>query len=249
MPPRNPISNPWQTAHSIHSLPPGELQIWRIDLPVSPTLLATCQSLLNPEEAARAERRRQPQARQLFIASRGVLRQLLAAATGLDPQKLTITAAPGGKPELPGSGIAFNVAHSGNTILIALSHGGQLGVDVEHIDPARPFDEVAQHSCTPAESLELFALNDIDQRRQAFYRLWARKEAIVKADGRGLALPFNSFALPLSPASSTPIHIAQPSGPARTFYVTDLPLEPGLAGAIALETPIDRMKLLIFPPA
>ena len=247
MPPRNPISNPWQTVDSIPSLPEGELHIWRVDLPVAPALLTICQSLLSPEEATRAERRRQPQARRLFITGRGVLRQLLAAVTGLDPRELAIIAASGGKPELPGSGIAFNVAHSGDTILIAVSRSGQLGVDVEHIDPTRPFDEVAQHSCTPGESLELFALNDMDERRQAFYRLWTRKEAVAKADGRGLALPFNSFALPLSAASSTPVKIAQPVGPAKTFSVTDLPLEPGLAGAIALDATIKRTKLLVFP--
>ena len=248
MSPGNPILNPWQTVHSIPPLSDKELHIWRIDLPLSPAVLAFCHSLLTPEESERANRRRQLQARQQFIAGRGALRRILAAASGLDPHLIPITAAPGGKPELINSDIAFNVAHSGDTILIAVHRGGTIGIDIERVDPARQFLEIAQHSFTPSENLALLAIDDPERRRQTFYQLWARKEAIAKADGRGLALPFTSFEVPSSATNSALIRIDQPDDcAARTFYVSDLPLETGLAGALALDSPIREMKLLMFP--
>jgi len=244
----NLLLNPWQTVHAIPSLPGGELHIWRIGLPLLPDVLDSFHSLLTPQEVERANRLRQPQARQQFIAGRGILRRILAAASGLDPHLIPITTAPNGKPAFAQSGIAFNVAHSGDTVLIALHRGGSIGIDIECIDPTRSFMEIAQHSFTPSENLSLLAIDDPDERRDTFYQLWTRKEAIAKADGRGLVLPFTSFHIPPFPANSTPIPIDQTeTTPRRTFYVTDLPLETGLAGAMALDSPIHEMKLLMFP--
>jgi len=243
--PSNPTSSAWRPAQAIPALLQDELHIWRIDLPGPPGLLDRCLSCLTPEELSRANRRKLPRSHQEFILGRGTLRILLAAATGLQPQALPIIAGPNEKPELPNTGLFFNVTHSAGVVLIALRRNGLVGIDLEHINPTMHFSEIATSTFTPAENLHLTSITDHTQRRRAFYQLWTRKESVIKADGRGLTLPLSSFEI--SPSSSQPIAvtIAQPH---KTFYITDLPIEDEFAAAIALDTPVNTTKLLIFPP-
>ena len=248
MAPAESLSNEWQTVDAIPPLLDDELQLWRIELPVKPGFLETCRSLLTEEETTRANRRKQAEARLQFIVGRGTLRILLAAACGLEPGAIPLATSPGGKPELPGVDLAFNVAHSGPTILIALHRGGLVGVDVETVKPSMQFADVAKHSFTESENQELSSISDLDQRRYAFYQQWARKEAIAKADGRGLRLSTSSFELPLSRSQSATVEVSRLSGSGnKRFYVNDLPLGSEIAGAIAMDSAIVNMKLLMFP--
>jgi len=243
--PSTPAPSAWRTTQAIPALLEGELHIWRIDIPGSPSLLDRCLSCLTPEELSRANRRKLPRARHEFILGRGALRILLAAATNLQPQAVPLIAGPNEKPELPNTNLAFNVTHSAGVILIALRRNGAVGIDLEHINPTMHFAEVAASTFTPTENLHLTSIADPTPRRRAFYQLWTRKESVIKADGRGLTLPLSSFEIP--PSSSQPIAITIPH-PSKTFYVTDLPIENTFAAAIALDTPANTTKLLLFPP-
>ena len=243
--PSTPAPSAWRTTQAIPALLEGELHIWRIDIPGSPSLLDRCLSCLTPDELSRANRRKLPRARHEFILGRGALRILLAAATNLQPQAVPLIAGPNEKPELPNTNLTFNVTHSAGVILIALRRNGAVGIDLEHINPTMHFSEVAASTFTPAENLHLTSIADPTQRRRAFYQLWTRKESVIKADGRGLTLPLSSFEIP--PSSSQPIAITIPH-PSKTFYVTDLPIEDTFAAAIALDTPANTTKLLLFPP-
>jgi 4'-phosphopantetheinyl transferase len=238
--------NSWQVVDELPALLDDDVHVWRIELPVRPAFLEACYGLLSTEESARAERRLQLQARQQFVVGRGALRRILGAVTAADPRMLPLEAEPGGKPGLACSEIAFNVAHSGDTILIAVRRKGLLGVDVERIDPAMAWMEVAQDSFTAAENFALAALRDTKERRRLFYRLWTRKEAVAKADGRGLALPFGSFEVPASALETMTVTLERHAG-ARSFYVMDLPLGSSLAGALATDSSVHQMKLLVFP--
>ena len=107
----------------------------------------------------------------------------------------------------------------------------------------------------PDLSFETTASGELIVMPQTYTKTGFRNQEIsgqlwrwAKADGRGLALPFTSFEVPSSATNSALIRIDQPDDcAARTFYVSDLPLETGLAGALALDSPIREMKLLMFP--
>jgi len=247
MPPGNPMLNSWQTVDAIPALLNEEVHVWRIELSVRATVFEACYALLTPEEIARSKRLRKSQAREQFIVGRGALRQILGAITGIDPRQLYLVAARGGKPGLAGSDIAFNVAHSGNTVLIAVRLRGVLGVDVERIEPAMRFAEVAEHSFAAVENLWLAGIHDPEERRRVFYQLWTRKEAVAKADGRGLALPFRSFEVALSASERAAVTMERDAG-GQSFWVMDLPLGNEMAGTLATDSPVGEMKLLVFPP-
>ena len=246
----HPIASEWQPAHAFIPLQPNEIQIWRIDLPQPASTFEACLSLLNADELARANRIRHALTRQHFVLGRASLRRLLAHHLSITPEAITFTTTSFGKPELslPNAAISFNVAHSANTILIALSLHGRIGVDVEHMNPTTDFLKIAQHSFTASENATLNAIPNPQDRRTAFYRGWTQKEAVAKADGRGLSLATTSFEVPLSPAHSSPVAITTSThGPTQTFFLTTLPLDETTAASLATDTPGQKLCLVRFP--
>ena len=255
-PPSPPLE--WTTPDQLPLLATGDVQVWRVDLAHHASRLSALPASLTEEENRRALRLRRGHTHQHFVVGRTSLRHLLGAALGLPPRDVPIIPGPFGRPQTPphnGIQLSFNVAHSAGTILIALSRIGAIGIDLEHLDPATDSLEVARHAFTPAEAASLNALTEPDHRRQAFFRCWTRKEAVIKADGRGLSLPMSSFEVPHGPhttALAAPIYLshdrpADPSGGSpAAYFLTDLPLGQGFAGAIALDSPNGSLRLLNF---
>jgi len=89
--------------------------------------------------------------------------------------------------------MAASLSHSGDRVLCALAPAGLVGVDVERIRARKRWDELASFALHPAEREHLDALEG-EARWQGFYRVWTLKEAMAKALGVGLALPFNRIA-------------------------------------------------------
>jgi 4'-phosphopantetheinyl transferase len=89
--------------------------------------------------------------------------------------------------------MAASLSHSGDRVLCALAPSGLVGVDVERIRARKRWDELASFALHPAERERLDGLEG-EARWQGFYRVWTLKEAMAKALGVGLALPFNRIA-------------------------------------------------------
>ncbi len=150
--------------------------------------LATLCSLLSADELARAERLRIPEKARNFSLGRARLRQILARYLALSPAELSFTAGPYGKPALAGYGcdLQFNLAHSGAWMLLAISAGFPVGVDLEFLDPALDFVPLASRYFSSAEQ-NLLAQAPPHRRRRTFFRLWTRKEAYLKGRGGGFS--------------------------------------------------------------
>ncbi|MGH9596466.1 MAG: 4'-phosphopantetheinyl transferase family protein, partial [Edaphobacter sp.] len=249
------MSNQWSSVQSLPPLESGEVQLWRINLvdaagPVEENFL-----LLSPPEQATASRRRAGRTREHFAIGRTCLKILLGNALAVDPGQLTLVQGPHGKPEIPslnGTRLQFNVAHSKDTILIALSRQTPVGVDVEYINLATDIMEVAHANFTENETASLAAIADPEMRRRCFYIYWTRKEAIVKTDGRGLLLPLTSFDVSGESMNLQPVRVTESTGEVhapKDYFVSDLDLGPEAVGALALESPDCRLRKLIFPLA
>ena len=182
---------------TLPSLADGEVEVWRIELQragvsrqESRGLLQQAYAVLTAEERERAARMREGAPREEFVAGRGCLRRLLGAALEEDPRKLILEVGANGKPRLrQGAGVPrFNVAHSRGMVLIALSRAGEVGVDVEYVDPAVELMDVARTSFHAGDLERIERARTQEERLKEFYRCWTRKEAVAKADGRGLTL-------------------------------------------------------------
>lgn len=147
------------------------------------------QTVLSAEERDRAQRFRKEEDRLRFIVAHGFKRRLLASQLGLDPKQLEFLTGPKGKPFCVNEHAPFfNIAHSGDWVLVAASALAELGVDVESCDRAMS-QSVSQYALTVKQQQHVAATEN-PQLTAMLY--WTQKEAISKALGLGLSIDFQT---------------------------------------------------------
>jgi 4'-phosphopantetheinyl transferase len=146
-------------------------------------------SMLDRAEQERAARFRSPEDRVRFLVGRAALRQVLGTWLDCDPAALRFRYGPHGKPVLDGSEQTtphFNLAHSGNLILLAFHPSRPVGVDVERLRPGLDWRPIARR-ILPADAVSRLESLPPEQGDAAFLEAWCRLEARLKASGEGLA--------------------------------------------------------------
>lgn len=182
-----PVPN-WVPTGPVQPTPPAStLTVYRVAVTdfVRPALPAALLALLTPAERARAARYLLPADQARFAVGRASLRYLLGQRLGQPAVAVPLLLSPFGKPQLPaavGPQLHFNLTHSGDWVLLALSPRA-VGIDVEKWEPDLDFTDVAAICFSPDERRYL-QLSPTP--RAAFYALWTRQEALAKATGRGL---------------------------------------------------------------
>ena len=192
----------WPSNPGLFELEDTHIHVWRADLDCEKTILRRLESTLAPEEKGRADRFIFRSDRDAYVASRGIVRQLLGAYMNRLPADVAFNYGPKGKPTLRGEclerSIQFSVSHSGRMALLAFAAGRHIGIDVEFMRPTIAALEIAERYFSPQEVIELRALPE-SQQAEAFFLCWTRKEAYVKAKGEGLHIPLESFSVSLTP--------------------------------------------------
>jgi 4'-phosphopantetheinyl transferase len=168
------------------------VDVWALQLDAATDSLP--QHLLSRDERDRAARFRNEDDRHRFVAAHVALRTLLGHYLDVAPDAIEFDYALRGKPALARSvtGLRFNLSHTTRVALFALSSRAPVGIDAEDLDRRVDHAALAKRLLT---SCELAAFEQLapDQRAHAFLRCWTRKEAIAKALGSGLALPFDKI--------------------------------------------------------
>ena len=127
------------------------------------------------------------------IASRGLLREILAFYLNISPDKIPILISDYGKPYLA-EGMKFNTSHAQNHVVYALSLEGDIGVDIE--TSQRSFDlRLVQKLFHPVEQDYFFSQQSDSEKQRAFFEIWTSKEAYLKALGIGIRVPLKDFYL------------------------------------------------------
>jgi 4'-phosphopantetheinyl transferase len=203
----------WPTGPERPQLLPGEIHLWRVSLD-DPARLSGAEAVLSREESLRAGRFVFLRDRDRFIAAHGALRMVLALYIGIEPLEIRFEIGRNGKPALVQTftDIRFNLSHSADLALIAITRGRDVGVDVELIQENIEFDQIVERYFDPSEAWDLRTAPP-GERVLRFFDLWTRKEACLKADGRGIG--------------SHP--------PPERFGVRNLRPAQGYAGAVACE--------------
>ncbi|MDE1175182.1 MAG: 4'-phosphopantetheinyl transferase superfamily protein [Edaphobacter sp.] len=235
----------WNIVESLPPLNPDEVHLWRIDLGDDDALLSAISPILSPEEQARAQRRLPGRVRAEFVIGRTCLRLLLGHATGVDPASLKLREDSFGKPVLEGdraASISFNVSHSHGLILIAISSQSYVGIDIEFLGRTTDIDALLPSVLGPAETAWWSSLPSIEEKRRAFYQLWTRKEAWVKAEGQGLSIELT--ALDVTGEVERWVKVGVDG---KCFFLSDITVEDRIAGAIAVVSPNCRIRMYDFP--
>ena len=226
-------SNSWSLCPEGPELAEDEVHVWRADLECDARVLRRLEATLSTDERARANRFLFQPDRNHFIATRGILRELLGRYVNRAPEHLEFDYAPQGKPtlhtELPHTSVRFNVSHSHGMALLAFTVGRQVGVDLELV---RKFggQEIAARFFSPQEVMELSCLPQWVQD-EGFFLCWTRKEAYVKARGEGLNIPLKSFHVTLTPGKPECLHAADDSN----WTLRSLRPDPQYVGALVAE--------------
>jgi len=155
---------------------------------------------VSSDERARADRFATPVLRARHLAAHAWMRERLAEATDRPPLDLAFDTGLFGKPVLRGApAVAFNLSHSAQLAVLATAPSGDIGVDIERLQPMADMDLLAAHHFTAAEQAELAAL-PAGARTRAFLLGWTRKEACMKAAGCGLQVEPSGIETGLSSA-------------------------------------------------
>jgi 4'-phosphopantetheinyl transferase len=196
-----------------------------------------CRPLLSADEGERASRFHFERDRRRFTASRALLRIVLGAYLHSAPESLRFRYSDQGKPALDGEhlkgGLMFNVSHSGGVALFAITRGREIGVDVERVRRSSDLEAIARRFFSACEQMQLAALEP-EQRGEAFFRCWTRKEAYIKARGEGLSMPLDQFDVSIGVGDQNALLATRPDpAEAHRWSVRDVPTDPDYAAAVA----------------
>ena len=226
----------WQTPPSAPNLEPETAHVWAVSTDRQTLLAYALAEILSEDENERANRFRFDKDRLAFISARGSLRVILAQYLKCEPTDLSFSYGEHGKPRLTSewadSGLRFNLSHSSGVALVAICCERNIGVDVEHVDRRMGNRmQIAKRFFAPKEYEALGALPDEVQQR-AFFYCWTRKEAFIKAVGKGLSYPLTDFEVNLDTDAHL-LYLAE--GCAAQWTLRHLDPGDGYVGAVAIE--------------
>jgi 4'-phosphopantetheinyl transferase len=230
----------WSDPPKALSLAPGEVHVWRLALDQPETVLAEFRATLEEQELTRAGRFHFETHRNHFIVGRGGLRYVLAQYLDVKPEEFRFSYGTYGKPALAEEWLRFNVSHSRGVALFAVAAGRELGVDVEHIRADFATEDIARRFFSRLEVATFNALPKTEQVA-AFFRCWTRKEAYIKAIGRGLSEPLDAFDVTLAPGQAAALLRAKEQDVSR-WSMFDIDVGSEYAGALLVEAPVSNIR-------
>jgi len=221
------------------SLDAGGLHVWRASLDLSVGVRERLDGMLTPGEKEQCGRFVRAGDRTRCAAARASLRVVLAKYVPVDPQSLPIAAEASGKPFLVSGDIHFNMSHSDDLVLIAVSRGRRVGIDIERIRGLRDMDAILDGFFSDGERASLRSRTG-PERARAFFLFWTRREAAAKAIGLGIYEAFARLDLPPRDTDTTGFRVQLPLSRTVTdatagWWMRDIHPAPGFAGALCVE--------------
>jgi len=214
------------------------IDLWDIRLSDLHGELSDCMALLADTERARAGRLVQKKDAERFALCRGLRRRILAGYLEQDPAGLQFKQNGNGKPFLEDGGLEFNVSHSRDRMLIAVAAGRSVGVDIEFRRDDVPMDAIATRWFS---AQELARFRDSETPQRLFFDLWAKKEAFVKARGKGIFHDLRTFTVPADSRTTLP-----GIGKNNRWVFQPLEIDPAYAAALVFEAPAVPVQIRSF---
>lgn len=216
----------------------GSIHLWLAHIPSFD--LGKIFDLLSEEEINKGEKFYFAKDRKTYLVGRGLLRFLLGRYANISARNIRFDYNPFGKPQVafsPSEEILFNISHSGEFCLTAISRSNQIGVDIELIKPVE-YELLAKNIFSVAEQAEFDLIPDV-LKSKSFFCGWTRKESFIKGIGEGLSFPLKKFSVALNPeilVSKVGIH-SENSENYEGWKTYDISFEPQYRAALAVKNP------------
>lgn len=231
----------WTEPPSSLSLEAGTVHLWRIALNQEDDVVERFRRTLEAGELERAGRFHFDKHRRHFIVARGFLRSVVARYLGSEAETLRFEYGAYGKPALASEHtLRFNLSHSNEVALLGVSLDAEIGVDVEHIRADFASEDIARRYFSRAE-VEVFNALPPEERVAAFFRCWTRKEAYIKAIGKGFSQSLSAFDVTLAPGMAPALLRAEEDDASR-WWMGDVEVGEGYAGALIVERPVAEVR-------
>lgn len=244
-----PPEHAWPTPDASPSLATGDVHVWRASLVVSAEEEARLTAALAPDEQARAARYLSPPARKQFIAARSALRRILGSYLSRRAEEIAFKQGSLGKPSLAGNHaqpLFFNLSHSGELALVGVTALGEIGVDVEHVRELATAEQLAERFFHPNEVAALRTLPG-HQRVDGFFHAWTRKEAFLKATGKGISYGIDRVEVTLTPGEPARVlALDGDRGAAAVWSLATFTPAPGYLGSVAMSGPWQRLSCFTY---
>jgi 4'-phosphopantetheinyl transferase len=228
----------WQHPPSHLDLCASAVDVWQVRLDGDGRDQGADMYDLSTPERERASRFRFAADRRRFVRSHDALRTILATYIGATPATLVFGQTVHGKPFLVAPGQAhtlhFNLSHSGDLALIAISRGREVGIDLECTRPIRDLSGVVDRFFSPAERKAL-ARVAMEDRQNAFLSAWVLKEAYLKASGEGLQRSLDAFDVTVAADEPRLLEVRDRVGDASRWSLRQLRPSDDFVAALAVE--------------
>lgn len=229
-------------SHAVH--------VWRVSLAADDARVRASWSLLSAAEQARASRLVRELHRQRFVVAHGALRTIVSGYVDEPPEALEFESAEHGKPSLRRGGgvpaIEFNLSHSDEFALVAVTRARPVGVDLERWSSDVEHLELAERFFSPGERAALRALARAPEQIQAgFFAAWTRKEAYLKATGHGISRGLQHFDVALAPDEPARLLADRLDADAtERWSMAALDPAPGYSAALVVRGPLGEVLRL-----
>jgi len=217
----------------------NHVHIWRVNLDYSESKLNLLKDHLSKEEIERANRFYFEKDRRQFMLRRGILKQIISKYLAIDPQNLPFEYNRFGKPYLITDSLKhdlkFNMSYSNNVALCCISPQKNVGIDIEYLHKDVEFQPIIDRffSQNEKEFIENIVIN---KQKEGFFKIWTRKEAILKAMGKGMSFPLEMINVPFKKNNFTiNINSFGNQGNESSWYVQDLFPASNYVASIAIE--------------
>jgi 4'-phosphopantetheinyl transferase len=181
------------------TLTSGEIHLWlsyydEID---DEQLHSAYRGLLNDDEKKQEPRFYFTRDRRRYLVTRALVRTVLSKYAPIAPADWAFTTNPYGRPEIANSAatdarLFFNISHTHSLIVLGVTKGRALGVDVENVVARKVSIDIADRYFSPTEVRELATVPS-DRQQDRFFEYWTFKESYIKARGMGLSIPLDRF--------------------------------------------------------
>ncbi len=230
-------------------LGPHVTHVWRVRLDDTSRVAAYLPTL-SLEERTRADRFFREVHRRRYVIAHGALRRILADYLDVEPLALGFVTGEHGKPALArtagaeSAGVEFNLSHSGDLALVAVTRTTPVGVDVEQWDEQVECLELAERFFSPHERRALRALADAPHHVIAgFFAAWTRKEAYLKATGHGIVRGLHHFDVTLAPGEPARLVADRLDRDAtERWTMTELAPAEGYSAALVVASPLEEVQ-------
>lgn len=237
----------WEHPSTKLKLLDNQVHLWLVNLNISNKQIAEeLTNILSPDEMARADRFRFEEHKNRFIAARGFLRKIISYYLQISSREITFKYSDRGKPELANNNLKFNLSHSQDTALYALTNNNLIGIDLEYLRSNVECDKIAQRFFSPAES-ELINSLPPKQKTQTFFHFWTIKEAYLKATGEGLVGGLETVKIDLNGDAEVIVKaIANNSTEANNWFFSSFIPQNDFIASVAINTRETALTIKYF---